>query len=152
MLWTKTIANNKVRDIQRPYIFYNNRNYIAYRLHWELVRGPIPEGAFLCHKCDVSLCINLDHLYIGDAKTNMRDALERGKHGSFTKPERLRESGRRQGARIKAAFHNMMHLEKQVAEMKEALRQASTALRAGANNYAANLLDAAIAKTEKTCS
>lgn len=30
------------------------------------------------HRCDVRLCVRPDHLYVGDATDNMRDAIERG--------------------------------------------------------------------------
>jgi hypothetical protein len=32
---------------------------------------------YVCHKCDDKACCNPDHLYIGDAKTNMRDRAEK---------------------------------------------------------------------------
>lgn len=31
------------------------------------------------HKCDVKICVNPDHLYFGDQKQNVRDAIERNR-------------------------------------------------------------------------
>ena len=34
---------------------------------------------FACHTCDTPACVNIDHLYLGDAKTNMQDKVSRGR-------------------------------------------------------------------------
>jgi hypothetical protein len=47
------------------------------RLLWKLLKGPIPAGRLLCHKCDNPPCINLDHLYVGTPKQNTQDAVAR---------------------------------------------------------------------------
>jgi hypothetical protein len=62
------------RDARRP--------RPAHRLIWMRERGPIPEGAYLCHHCDNRKCVNPDHLYIGDATSNVRDMMSRGRRKS----------------------------------------------------------------------
>lgn len=51
----------------------------THRLSYQLHRGPIPRGKLVLHTCDVRRCINPDHLYIGTAKRNTADMLERNR-------------------------------------------------------------------------
>src|SRR5262249_23615223 len=45
--------------------------HLAHRLAWELVRGPIPDGANLIHLCGVRHCVNPDHLEVVTVKQNV---------------------------------------------------------------------------------
>lgn len=49
----------------------------AHRASWLIHKGPIPDGMFVCHHCDVRSCVNPDHLYLGDCKKNLSDAATR---------------------------------------------------------------------------
>lgn len=42
---------------------------IMYRKHF----GAIPDGMYVCHRCDVPSCCNPSHLFLGTSKDNNRD-------------------------------------------------------------------------------
>lgn len=52
----------------------------AHRLAFELAFGEIPEGMFVCHRCDTPLCCNPAHLFLGDAAMNVDDKMRKGRH------------------------------------------------------------------------
>lgn len=43
------------------------------RATWIIFNGEIPKGMQINHKCNVRLCVNPDHLYVGTAKQNLED-------------------------------------------------------------------------------
>jgi hypothetical protein len=45
----------------------------AHRFVWELVRGPIPEGMVLHHRCGAKLCVCPDHLEPADPREHLRE-------------------------------------------------------------------------------
>lgn len=51
----------------------------VHRVAWALVNGPIPDGLFVLHTCDVRNCIEPTHLWLGTQTDNMRDAAAKGR-------------------------------------------------------------------------
>jgi hypothetical protein len=57
----------------------NRKTDYVHRHIYRLVKGPIPDGLDVRHKCDNRRCINPDHLLPGTRKDNMDDAVSRGR-------------------------------------------------------------------------
>ena len=78
----------------------------AHRVAWELANGPIPAGLFVLHRCDVTTCVRVSHLFLGTHDDNMVDQWTKGRNyfqtnGNPSKKLTEREVGqiRRQRAR-----------------------------------------------------
>ena len=52
--------------------------YSAHRVSYEVFVGPLLNGAYACHTCDVRSCVNPGHIYAGSHKRNMEDMAVRG--------------------------------------------------------------------------
>lgn len=51
----------------------------AYRVAWRLTYGPIPEGRQVNHRCDVRLCCEPTHFWLGTQAENLADMAAKGR-------------------------------------------------------------------------
>jgi hypothetical protein len=77
-----------------------HRTY-AHRYSWQMANGqPVPKGMFVLHSCDTPLCVRPDHLRLGTARENSRDAMRRNRvakgvrHGTHLHPESVARGAR----------------------------------------------------------
>lgn len=67
-----------------------DRNQRAHRVSYQLTYGDIPSGMVVMHRCDNPLCVRPDHLTVGTAGDNVRDAIHKGhwrnQHGAQRMP------------------------------------------------------------------
>jgi hypothetical protein len=63
--------------MKRARFAYKGRNAIVARVVYELHKGPIAKGLFVCHSCDNALCVNPDHLWLGTKMDNVMDMISK---------------------------------------------------------------------------
>lgn len=81
----------------------------AHRASWIFLNGNIKPEECVLHKCDNRLCVNPDHLYLGDKKQNRKDFMERHPRAS-----ELVEIGQRAGTEgVKRFWASMNNKEKE---------------------------------------
>ena len=69
-LWTSTVGGHGYGYV----VWRDVPEQRAHRASWHIHRGPIPKGLLVCHRCDMPLCVNPDHLFLGTHRDNGRDA------------------------------------------------------------------------------
>lgn len=83
-IWTGAVTTDGYGNIGHPP--HVELPTSTHRLAWTLAYGPIPDGAYVLHRCDVRRCVNPEHLFLGSHADNMRDMAEKGRGFS---PRRL---------------------------------------------------------------
>lgn len=60
-----------------PKMSIRGRQWVASRVAWSIVNGPIPNGMIVCHHCDNPKCIRPEHLFLGTEKDNAQDKIRK---------------------------------------------------------------------------
>lgn len=69
----------------------NNVQWQAHRLAYTIACEEIPPNMYVLHRCDVGLCVNPDHLFLGTQQDNIADMIAKGRDNRIRKGE---ENGR----------------------------------------------------------
>lgn len=80
MLWSG-------RKNKKGYGYYDKdgKAVFAHRYSYRTIVGEIPNGYFVCHKCDVPSCVNPEHLFVGTPSDNIRDCISKGRRKEWKK-------------------------------------------------------------------
>lgn len=70
---------NGVKSYGRFYTKSHPEEYLAHRFSFIFFKGSIPKNMYICHLCDVQSCVNPDHLFLGDCKSNSLDMVVKGR-------------------------------------------------------------------------
>lgn len=65
---------------------HDNQTHGAHRFAWMIKHGDIPDGMFVCHRCDNPRCVRPSHLFLGEAADNTEDMMKKGRYRSPYNP------------------------------------------------------------------
>lgn len=83
----------------------DGKSMSAHRFSYWIATGNHPGNNFVCHKCDVTLCVNPSHLFLSDHDGNMNDMTCKGRsyRGRGEKKKGLAKLTNKQAEEIRKA-------------------------------------------------
>ena len=93
--WAASLAGKGYGQMKLP---KQRKQEYSHRLAYMIYKGPIPDGIYVCHKCDNPKCCNPDHLFLGSSQDNHDDMAnkDRSTHGERNPSVKLSEEQVRQ--------------------------------------------------------
>ena len=79
-IWTAGQVGNRYGKIWVKPHGKAGQHVLAHRYSYARFRGNIANNGSVCHRCDIPLCVNPDHLWIGSHHDNMADMVAKGRH------------------------------------------------------------------------
>ena len=78
-LWIGTLRPNVSGELYGQFNL-NGGQYKAHRVQYFLTTGVDPGEKEVCHKCDVTFCVNPSHLFLGTHSDNQKDSFQKRRH------------------------------------------------------------------------
>lgn len=77
---TGCIEWNGTRRTGYGRFFVDGKWWSAHRFSWVIHNDSIPEGQLVLHHCDNKACVNIEHLFLGTQRDNVRDMMKKNRH------------------------------------------------------------------------
>ncbi len=112
-LWTASTLAGRYGQFTIGSRLTRIQHVYAHRISYAMANGGIPEGGHVLHCCDVPLCVNPGHLFLGTHTDNMQDASAKGRlavtrtRNRLAKPEAIRRylAGEATQRELAAEYH-----------------------------------------------
>jgi hypothetical protein len=95
---------------------YEGEDYRAHRFAYELEHED-PQDKLVLHRCDNRVCVNPDHLYLGDYTDNLNDAYERTRDPLKGEENPATSLSEQEVGEIKWLLENTDETQEQIAKL-----------------------------------